>query len=1052
MMTTPPHTRFSDPTDTNGTDSAKANVPTIASPAMQGLREVVVRPAVSATDPSATHLVVIRESTKYEELLLQGMAKQILGTAMQAGVPGVEEVLAAVEEGFLPWKSGREGDRWRTANKARPLTEPSGRRYGWTFQVHGTRFVLAATSATTMQSEDLGNPFTDDLIDLIRQTRPAHLWTGPASRLFRRKVLAEKLREAVNGMVVHTKETEFDFTANRLAADQMWTLTAMFSDLEVRSILSRTLLGKVHAATSGRWPEGTDSLPPTATLDETGIVVADPSSADIVRELVAVAADAERLHRKGNAVDEKVAKAYLERLAAAGMTRADGRRLSTLSHPVQGVLSRTRRLHASLTGWLERRQVLPEMLDPTDLAMTPVYSEDPDDPTAPRMIVLQWKIPTLEDVGINDVDPETLQLARTWTERVQQPVETAPERRETLLPLGDVPVTITTGPGKNRSLIRQGHRYVIVEHAEGTRPRGADVESTIVASIPWQQLHQPLVDAVIAASADGHLPLDAEALTPATRRVEVVSTAEQDQLTQELGRVREQLTANRAIVENAKKAGVRQELMRSILSDQEPVIAELEAEETKLADALAGLSTLVQTVEVDQDTVRTAADVLAILKTAGQQPPEVRQLIRQVVAGLTLAPQRVGRLDATVQLHLPTESGPVVTDAIGFTVADAARGYREEGDNQKRDRKMRLVLPDAFHLRMTTDTVWEDLTTTEQPRTLRRRLRDLINGRHARGDSGPYPAAEHPELIMAAIDAGPLSLRQTVRATIPMPWDNTAWHDGTTPNRPPVPSVLPGLDPDQTDAFVAHIRTVYSGGTRWTTRGWLPGGVRGHRTIAATVAAAGGTMPAKDLQNALNNSRPITSLGEARNAFERRYPALLHTVDVDGVPSVRLRSCPHADCVAAGPRHALPAPEVIGGAICTTCRRGDLPDITFPTDYLHDWEAGTRSNRNIVGDGRPPGTIGTARSIVPVTPAHPTRRHTSPAQPTRSCRQPVTTDGLECGRTAVGNKHYCDRHDTRTKRAKANRRLETRTCATCNDPVTYNGRGRPPTYCPPCRS
>ena len=150
-------------------------------------------------------LVVVRESNRYDLLAFATMVLQTLLPLVH--LPGVQAYLdAAGADAALIMRSTTEGEGLRERFGAQPLYQGK-RTYGWTFEIDGTIFVFAMTSAMLSEDEDLANPFTDDLITIVRHAQLTDVFAGPETRLVRRASLGHMLGDVLerNGVRVHTK-------------------------------------------------------------------------------------------------------------------------------------------------------------------------------------------------------------------------------------------------------------------------------------------------------------------------------------------------------------------------------------------------------------------------------------------------------------------------------------------------------------------------------------------------------------------------------------------------------------------------------------------------------------------------------------------------------------------------------------------------------------------------------------------------------------------------------------------------------------------------------
>lgn len=1007
-------------------------------------------PAVSASD--ATHLVVIRESTKYDASLLHGMAIQTVSACLRANVRGAEEMLAGCGDSpksFLPWLRTAKGDEWRARHRARTLYEPGGRAYGFLVEVQGTHFLLAATSATSEVDEDLTNPFTTDLIQLVERLTPDHLWTGPASRLMRRRDHAMQLQRAVSRarVIVHTQMGEFDFRAQRQVAEQNWQMAADFSHREVQAILQRTTLGRIHAVRSGRWPEAERNLPGihlALDRDRRLVVDASDSTRTVAAALVRVVADAAR---NGDELTSDVSLRIAKAISDAGARSADGRRrVDEMADPTNAVATRLRQLMVAAAGRYDRLQKLPVSDWTEQELLVPVYRH-PD--TGDRCVLLCSVFPTLIE-AYDELDLEEVAAAIAWIRQRSAQV-VPPDLRENRLPLGEVRVLVDGAPtGRARSMMREGDRYVVREHPEGTSPRGQDVDSVIVASLPWRVLHRAVVDGVQQAAANDLLPID-DSLLPHRLEVETAPSAEEREL-----QARHRSLDETAAQLVAKADGLPEHLAREVRAVVEPDIAQLQAEQALIEERLASLEAdRTLQAEATLQTVESVTDLLALLETTGPMPPGLRRLVRRHLPELRITPADDGTstVRGSVRLQLPSGDGlPLITAPIEWQAKDNRKGYLIKDGRIRRDRKQRIEFPAALHRRLTEDASAADLLDVDEHRA-RRHMLDLLTASSSAYASSASAMAPAP--ASALVDAGPLSTRRSVYTLLGersgLPWQGVTWPDGDLPQPPSLPTTVEDLNPERTAAWLEHLALIYLDAPADDAAkgcGWSRGGERARRSIIKALQAEGGTMPADRLGQLLALSRPIRTAADARQSF-RRYTMLEVTGDARA-PLVGLKTCPWDRCGSTD-WQTLNVPEVPGGLICRNCRRSpELPDVYFPESYLLEWEGPARDSRDKTSS-RPAGAVGTILATTPARAAAAVRR--SPVLAAGSADRcgfvPHVEEG-PCGHMPTSGQ-WCPAHDDRNKRKRARTaaRISRRNCAVdgCLSPITYSGAGRPPSRC-----
>ncbi len=1032
---------------------------------------------VEATDPNARHVVVIRESQKWGTRLLRGMARQVLSRAVAAGVPGAAEVLAAVDADFLLWKR-EEGRAWREAHHARPLREPRGGRvYGYVFVVEGTTFVLAATSANAEDEEDLSNPFTTDLIELLEGGSFTHLITGPSSRLVRRKRFGEQLGAvfARQRLVVSTTEAgTIDFTGGQgfagLGVSQHWSMICQFAEAEVKGILLRTTLGRINSVLNNCWPDGERSLPPHCMLGPGRELQlsADPAQLELARQYVRVAAEA--FDRSRSATGEPMSDTdIVERLTERGATlHGSDRALTEASDHYRAVWSRFRWI-----GWMRscsyrRTQVLPmDGLQADDVLGLDVWQEDRTDGSVREFLLFSWKLPALDGI-----DEETWDKAEAFFTAMRAPTPRKPGAgsKRHHLPLSRA----------FAGTLRSGDRVVLRANGANYEVRIIDAAGRLVpgkgpvASVPSAALHTKLVSAIEAAADGDRIALDDVVLPgappldrtgtkkPSARQVELA--AHRDQLEKQIGHDEAWLNHD-----------------RTAPSEKPAVQADVDAKREELTATVRELDDLDKVVQrqtggqVPAARVRRLADLLAVLETADRWPASIQRMVLDLLDGPTVTAETwIPWITFTTRLRLRlTDGREVITTPVTFTTRNEARGQRTVGKKVFRDRFVRVLYPELLRMRCHGDGTGGEVTfdwiaerTEQSPRYVRSSLAGLLAGTAGRADQPVYkPVVANRQLAAAWVDA-PATVRGvlydiTANRPAGLPWITSAWEDGAAEEKRPLPTSLPGLNKAETKVYLRVLGERYlTPGEEWTVNSWARGGERERRELAeavrnstvATVADAARTM------GWAQTTTVATHLQDY--ARGRSYGALLELDPADPVDTpfaertIRLRTCPTC---GSDQLHVLTVPEIEGYVACRTCQRVlAAPGVKLPLFYFEWWEGpygGRQRTRKSATDA-----LGTRLGAAPLaaTTQRQTRKRRIAGQNWRTTQTPTATCQIgRCDQTVARvSTSYCNDHQDRAARDRA-RIASQRPAAVCAfdgcqdpaRPTAGGGRGRPPTYC-----
>lgn len=1031
-------------------------------------------------DREKFHLVVIRESQKWDRRLLRAMALQTL-RPLVGKVPGAEIMLAGCEdEDFVCFDMGARGHEWRKehCDETVALRESGGRQYGWKFRIGPTWFIIAATSARSkLLEEDYQNPFTRDLRKHVDGTPTDHVWAGPFTRLVRRASLGAELQECFEGannnrgLTVHIKEYPSGIPFRKTAAgmtNMVWGLLGTIAEQEVRMSTLRMLLGRIVGSDDNRWDRDQDLLPPYLTLDDRKRIVAanDPRGLAEARAWVRVAALA---HDEDLAPEEVVAILSDDPDVQATITTGPnaGRPLKEHTNPSQALLTRLRWLPAMRRGRYAVLQGLPtDGCTPDDVLGKRVFNHTikVDGRTITKQkVMLDWDIPSLD--GIDD---ETWDKAQAYFDAVKQNTNTGPtERSHNVLPFGSVFRGTAHEEGHHRLLVPAQGGYELRETAIGAPIRSDD--SGVIAKAGAEAMANAVVDTILHAAQDNTLPLDIDDLNRSDvamrRSPAAIETPATIAARQERDRLLGEVSKHQTWLDDTSFPDVARADVETALATLERELADAEEQLRQATDQAASVAD----ATAPDDEVKNLADLFALVQaTAGGTVPSP---IRTRLADELCDPQ------ADAEVHDPwitlrfglvvhAEDGDRVAGPFVTTVPNEARGYRVVGtddkgaDMIKRDRVVRVFEPEMLRRLCVDRMTLEEIAARRgvQVRNLRRSLHKMLTG------ASCYARIVSDAAASAWLDA-PAELRLALYA---MALDRglLPWEGGGEPELPvrpvPVPPALDGLDRAETAVYLEHLfGAVFD--DEWTAMAYSSGGELDLRSgLVYVQAVKDPTM--SGFAEAFGWSHTTGAAGRA--SFSKHAGVLVVWDDPTSEdPSLSVRVCPH--CGYEGGLHVLRAIDVPEGVICPQCHRmPGAPDLPFPDVHLQLWEGPygntTSKNREVKHE-----IAGTRTGEMPPVPTKWRRQKMTHADGTAARRavvtgrcdfDPAADDGpsRRCPKDrAPGRARYCARHADRNKRAADARRHRTATaeCKTegCTNRRKPPGRGRPPAYCSDCR-
>jgi len=964
----------------------------------------VSEPVYELTGASGRALVVVRESNEFDLMAFATMIRQVCERLVGL-IPGVEEVLLATGDDALVMRQTREAEALRHRWSAFPLYQGT-QTYGWVFEVAGTTFLFAMTSATSDASEDLTNSFTDDLIDVAKRVRPRHLYTGPATRLVRRKDLGEYLGRELGllDILIHTAQTPEGINPIRDPGSTQWTLLCMQAESDLRYTVTRLLTGRIFHMRRNEWLGGIGSLPLGFRLlsdEDKRPVVGDEDDVACARLLLDLAATAyDQLHRELADDEERIdVDVIVRELSAAGAKKRSNKKadkhgmliagspLDTLSNPRAGVKSLLEVLPAySSDGVIRRTQGLPMAgLTRHDVHGMTIYRQDETDVTDAHktkgVVLFEWVFPKpITALGIEEqwADDETLLKASKYLEHLSASSDRPPPTRK-MWPFA--------------GLFKSEHDglYFRLVHGSGgyqwrsSRSRGFNRDDNrAVGKFDHRLVAERFVDALLCRLEDEGIDPRTTVITK-RRNMPRPDVDRVSLLQKQLGELETEFAQSQDAARKAKSARSRadhQAHADKVGQQIDDVLAELDA-----ANAAATSS---ETIEIAPDTisVATLATLLSVLLDTCDTgtEPEVCDALQRIVTNGTItdcwddaAPWATFSCSVLVR----TTSG-VRPVPISFEIGNTSQGV----DRRAFPRRMERVLAH----RMTTDITIDDLASRLGYQPSASSVADNLH------------ATLTPKLVDAGLPA--LAASRAASALVDCPILSTRDIVWRLITHQALPTVVENLTPLATTRHIEALRDTYlSSRFVWPVRSWSSGGERQRREITRWVDAntshddwdngaplqgllkavgwkprhASGIVqkhihniisPANDgIARLLERTEPWPSGSFTNPATGSRKDAV-----PDALKRIRLRSCPHCDY-----RHGLlplPCPELgVDPVLCPSCRRQPTdPSWVLPESYLLPWDGpfgrSTTDERTPKVSGQRIGTtLGTAPTMPTATRA-----------------------------------------------------------------------------------
>ena len=948
--------------------SVHNTIGTTEPPAPLGFAPIAEEPPGRVFDGTRA-LVVVRESNMYEFMAFATMIRQVL-EALIGFVPGVEEVLARCGDDALVMRQTGEAEALRQLWNARAVYQDR-KPYGYIFEVQGTTFFFAMISAFSDSSnsseaiDDLSNNFTDDLIGLAEQVRPTNLFTGPVTRVIRRKDLGEQVgrRLGLLKIMVHTKEMPNGINTLQDPGSSMWTMLCLQAEGDLRATVTRLLTGRIFHVRRNEWLAGPGALPlgfDIADGDIKRLVIGDVDSVKRARLLISLAGAAhDQIGRDLAAGEVSVDPAYIvQALSTKGATKRSNKKadkygrqiagapLSTHSSPKSAVMSLLNTLDAyTSAGVVSRTQELPMTgLSRHDVHGATIYrsvdTDIADEHRSKGVILFQWTFPKpLDRKGREQMwaTEDELAKAASYLDHLRSSAESTPSK-----------VKIWPFAGQFKA-VHNGIHFRFVHGSGGYQWRSSTdngSDGQVVGKFSDELVAKRFVEALLVALEDDGI--DPRTVMISKRRAS--TPAQPDAVAELEGKVADaRLSFGRA------QAAAREATSKLSRSDHQ-------AEADRLATLVENLehelftagaeATDVETALLEPDTleVSTLATLLSVLLDTAGQPTDnaVCHLVAQTISSGTISgcwSDDAPWATFSCQVYVPTERGAGRYVTVEFDVGNTTQGP----DRAAFPRRMQRVLD----LRMSTSTPIEELAARlgAEPSP-----GHVINNLHD---------AFVPHFVTVGLPR--VAASRAASAMVDCPIDSTRDAVWRTFTGQPMPDCVEDLTPAETMRHIEALSATYrSRDFVWNVRAWSSGGESQRREIVRWVAAHTANdapdsgVPLPDLLRALgwkysagfaqrhiHNDLCPANDGLAR-LLERTTPwpsgsfinpakghRLASIPDAD--KRVRLRACPHC-----GYRDGLvprPCPEFgLDPVACPACRLQPCdPTRKLPESYFLPW-------------------------------------------------------------------------------------------------------------------
>jgi len=880
-------------------------------------------------------LVVIRESDRKAFKEFVSMLEKVL-ISRQGDLPGASTVLTL---GARLVERTPESDALRQSLGAIPYYVPGSKVVvGWLFDIEGTLYFLGLYSAakTIYEMNDtnnvqMTNAFTSALESVVREYKVTHLYTGPMSRVLRSKDVAVGLKDSLitMGTTLHFTQ-EGTMRMSDAAARQNWDTWALFVEMAYRQTVVGLMNGVHNLIVSDRWPKAEEQLPAFGYKfkdDGDSTVVPDLAQLEMVRDFLKWCAE-----DQAKTSNEEIARRLGDKYGWGSSilrkrdAKDDSATIADAKHPATAVRNLLKKgYEVWQTGVYVYKADLPPLVAVQEL----------DDRIQPYCVTVgnhrfieypmtfnhdllpegRWAEPEVFEAAARRLPSrgEKSPKGRAATDQERKPLAGLAEWIE-----GDQQYALSAAHADAYLLIGRSATNALDEF-DRRSGWSTKTKNAPMAKITPAKLHKALAESIIGA-----LEHDGVAWARTTNGLQVVATdTDVNGLIEDSARLRQQIDKKQTALEIALEEGYRDQAAKA-MNALEDLTAQLRDVEQQVASAHAALEHARPLASSEADVSDLVARLAQLAQTEDKAPAELNSALSTLIPTLRVKLD-ADELNLTVTAHVrvKTDDGNLILGPITCKVPNQLRHLA----GARREKLLEYILADG--MRMEDAAAAAGYTDVQ---AARRRANELlietVPSRFLRAAIIDCPIAETKQVVwemhLSQKEGRPFSTPDTVTA-----------------------------------AFATHVKQTYSAADRAWTISWASDSFTAGRRALAFVDAGGenGVRWTELLKHTAEEITPamvpyfseelLRGKGKSRAAgydpLVERGPKF-HSHNPDR--RVLARRCPYCD--ARTLTHLLRVPEVVGGLICTGCRRAPaLPQIVFPQDYLRNW-AGPRG----IGKGR----------------------------------------------------------------------------------------------------
>lgn len=783
---------------------------------------------------------------------------------------------------------------------AKPLLDPSlvdGVAHGGpgfravVFRLPGkqTTVLMVLGSATKANLGDDDNAFVALLADTLRSGNFESLWVADFARLVRSIDYLSDTWKAVRSQTRYVRHGGAVIDTMSPTAEIQFLFEALTAAADARSVVRRTLKGKMRRYVAGKCPLRRRSVPIGYTRDESGELGVDPAlPRSVVRTIVQALGDPSLKDH------ERVETVKASAVASSNGVKSPNRSLGYAKNPTDAVMRWFRLLDVWRTGeWVVKHDI-PALLD-NDQFELPVEIREAKNGRFWRM-AFTLAVPKGGWATEDEFEAATREM----------------DRRQARSSTGGAATGGARKPFCEMGTWEEGEwEYILMSRAKGLydlrrRPkeqawelrsiggeerrvargwgRSPHLEGDLVERISAAHLHETLARGLVDAAVSG---LEVQAAGRAILDSEVEIADE----------IREQIATLRRRERNARRnanEAMTDEERRGFLCDQQTAsseAAELEADLFRVA------ATSDTSIRVDADSVATA--LAAVAKQPNHVPREVADALRNIIEGFRLVPLNESKAVWQASLRVPVGGGSL---HLG-----PAHGVLEFGTSRTLARRRTASLveraAEAAHLVMADGNDAASAAKKLQVAT-HRRVAQVVRD-HLKELGLSSAAASY--LVSGGTDAARKVL-----------WERL--HDRPFPREIDRP-------------LAAHLEVIYREGTVPGRNSHQDSWVARAQRALDVIASRGGWVPESDFHSVAAEVG-IWSLVDYLKG--RRRPSIWHPPILKReAGGASLLPCPHRGCGGWATVVTL-HPETPTDVLCATCMR--MPDqslsaLVFPAEY-----------------------------------------------------------------------------------------------------------------------